>query len=97
MQRSERVGRPERSERPERLILRRTVVLVVDARGMRLPAVTRPAGHGLRAVREDTHAGEVRIDLPDQQNHVASDVLPWIRLRFKRPAASVTERAVHAE
>src|SRR5262245_29874824 len=83
--------------RPGRFALRWTVVLVVDVGRMRIAAVTCPAGHGLFSVRTNARAREIRVDLTDQQNHVAGDVLPWIRLRFKRPAATVTKRAVDAE
>src|SRR5262245_33348106 len=83
--------------RPGRFALRWTVVLVVDVGRMRIAAVTCPAGHGLFAVRENARAGEIHVDLPDQQNHVAGDVLAWICLRLKRPAAAMTEGAVNVK
>src|SRR6267142_334028 len=73
------------------------VTLIAYALRMRIAAMTRVAGHDLRAVREYARAREVSVDLPNEQDHVSRDVLPRVRFGFERSPAAVAVRAIDVE
>src|SRR5262245_20761698 len=55
------------------------------------------AGHDLRSRREDARTREVRVDLTDQHDHLAREVLSRVDVGLVRPAAAMTIGAMHVQ
>ena len=71
--------------------------MVADGHRMTITPMASPARHRLISRREDGGAGEIRIDLPHQENHPARDFLARVLVGFKWLAAAVAITTIHVE